>query len=127
MHDRRAQILRVIDGDSLVAMIEQDYGDFKRIEVRLGADYAPEEDDPGGPETTAFAEQWVANHDDHSEWPFLWYPKRTRADTHEIKSFDRFVGRIEAKDGDCINDDVQKFVHENGYGPGITVPAEKER
>jgi endonuclease YncB( thermonuclease family) len=121
MWDRRAKVLAVKDGDTLRVVLDQGFGDAKTIDLRLLDTWAPEKDEPGGPETREYVETWLNEHDpDGDEWPFVVTVDRNRAGTREVVTFGRYVGTLTAFDGySILNEDVNAFVASMGYGHGI--------
>jgi hypothetical protein len=121
MWDRRAKVLTVKDGDTLRVVLDQGFGDAKTIDLRLLGTFAPEHDEPGGPETREFVETWLNEHDpDGDEWPFVVTTARVRAGTHEVTTLGRYVGTLTAFDGySSLNEDINAFVASKGYGRGI--------
>jgi hypothetical protein len=121
MHDRRAKALKVKDGDTLLIEIDQGFGDSKKLSLRLLDVFAPEKDEPGGPETREFVETWLNEHDpDGDEWPFVVKFERNRSDTGEVITFNRYVGTLTAFDGfSSLGEDINAFVASRGFGHGI--------
>jgi endonuclease YncB( thermonuclease family) len=121
MWDRRAKVLKAKDGDTLRVVLDQGFGDAKTIDLRLLDTWAPEKDEPGGPETREYVETWLNEHDpDGDEWPFVVKVERNRADTREVVTFGRYVGTLTAFDGySSLNEDINAFVASKGYGRGI--------
>ncbi len=113
--DRRARVHKVVDGDTVVVVLDQGFGDTKKLALRLKGTWAPEDGEPGCFETYCFVLDWT---DSEAEWPFIVTTHRVRADTHEVTTLGRYVGTITRADGRCLNDDVNAFVALNGYGGG---------
>jgi len=119
MWDRRARLDRVIDGDTIVVELDQGFGDEKHIEVRLFGVYAPEHDQPGGPETTAFVTAWFQTLPD-LPWPFVVTTMRMKTVDREQTTFTRYVALVASLDGSrSLNADVTAFVEAQGYPRGI--------
>lgn len=55
----RATCKRVVDGDTFVGQIDLGFGAFIEIKVRLHGVNAPEHNQPGGPEATAFLQSLI--------------------------------------------------------------------
>ncbi|MGA5019263.1 hypothetical protein ACPCAA_17825 [Streptomyces griseoincarnatus] len=121
MWDRRARVLAVTDGDTLKVQLDQGFGDTKTLDLRLYDTWAPESDQPGGPETRKYVETWLDEHDpDGDEWPFVVTTKRIKNDSREVVTFGRYVGTLTALDGfSILNEDINAFVFRHGYGKGI--------
>ncbi|QMP84549.1 endonuclease [Streptomyces phage Endor2] len=113
-------MLAVKDGDTLKVQLDQGFGDTKTIDLRLYETWAPEKKELGGAETRKFVEDWLNEADpDGDEWPLVVTTRRVKADTHEISTLGRYVGLVEDIEGRILNDDINDFVAENGYGTGI--------
>lgn len=108
------------DGDTVWLELDL-YFDYRGLkDIRMKDVRAPELKDFGGPETKAFAENWLKTHDNGSVWPYYVDTERNRADTTELRTFSRFIGTIYTADLKfCLNTDVQAFVTTNGYPGGI--------
>jgi endonuclease YncB( thermonuclease family) len=121
MWDRRAAVLNVHDGDTLTALLDQGFDETVKIAVRLLGVYAPELNQPGGPECQAFVADWVATHSALAvAWPVVVTTARMKVADHEQMTFTRYVGTVTSLDGsDNLNLDVQAFIDAQGYGPGI--------
>jgi hypothetical protein len=118
MWDRRARVFSPHDGDTLLVILDQGFGDTKAIHLRLLHTFAPELDEPGGPETLAFVQNWLDKHDpDGTEWPFVVVTERVK-DEHELMTFARYVGTLTDPAGKSLNEAVTAFVKEHGYGGG---------
>lgn len=118
MWDRRARIVRVKDGDTVVDFEDVGKGDFEETDVRLFGTYAPERGQVGYEETTAFAEAWVQKHAT-SEWPFVVTYMRNKSNTREQVTFGRYVCMVRAEDTqEYLNLAVSAFVIEKGYPRG---------
>lgn len=61
MHEHRAEILRVVDGDTLECRIDHDWSIYSVQKVRLAGLNAPELRGPGGEAAKAAVEAWVKN------------------------------------------------------------------
>jgi endonuclease YncB( thermonuclease family) len=73
MWDRRATLYDVHDGDTVTVVLDQGFGDTKRIKVRLLGVYAPELNETGGTDCRNFVKEWfnaqpfrLVVHCDHS-------------------------------------------------------------
>ncbi|QMP84494.1 nuclease-like protein [Streptomyces phage Endor1] len=113
-------MLAVKDGDTLKVQLDQGFGDTKTIDLRLYETWAPEKKELGGAETRAFVEGWLNEADpDGDEWPLVVTTIRVKANTHEVSTLGRYVGLVEDIEGRCLNDDINDFVAQKGYGTGI--------
>jgi endonuclease YncB( thermonuclease family) len=119
MWDRRARVVEHHDGDSVVAILDQGFGDTKKIDVRLLGVYAPELKQVGGPETSQFVTDWLARQP-LTEWPVVVTTARMKRSDREQTTLGRWVATVTSLDGsENLNLDVIQFVAEQGYGGGI--------
>jgi endonuclease YncB( thermonuclease family) len=105
-----AKLVRVIDGDTQVLLLEQAHVFLDQEHthrhpdqrVRLLGVWCPEPSKEGGPQATAFAADWFAVHD-HPE-----YPLDLLVDTEpKWDSFRRLLAIVRcAKDRACLNEDL---------------------
>lgn len=116
MWDYRARVDRVVDGDTVDATLDLGFNINVHVSLRLLDTFAPEHDQPGGPETAAFVKAWLAKYP--GEWPLTVTTSRIKSDAHEQMSFDRYVALVTVG-FDSLNADVESFVKANGYGGGI--------
>lgn len=103
-----AKFRRVIDGDTIEMVIDLGFYIEHRIRVRVLDLYAPEvrgEERPQGLAAKALAEQWFAESDQDSEWPFF-------VTTAKGRSFNRWVGSIERAD---TEEDFCEFMTQGGF------------
>lgn len=120
MWDRRARIIYVKDGDTLKVCLDQGYGDTKTIDLRLGETWAPEKAGDGGAASREFVLDWIARHDDFSDWPFVIWTTRLKNGTKEAMTFGRYVGVVKnADETSNLNQEIASFVAANGFSGGI--------
>lgn len=120
MWDYRATVLKVKDGDTLRILLDRGFDETKSIDLRLLDTWAPEKREPGGPETRSFVTDWLNEHDpDGDDWPYVVTVERVKADTHELSTLGRYVGTLTTPEGASLNEAVNAFVAEQGYGHGI--------
>jgi endonuclease YncB( thermonuclease family) len=62
MYTYHAQVERVIDGDTLVCLVDLGFGTFRRETFRLLGLDAPELATPEGERAKAFVEEWIATN-----------------------------------------------------------------
>jgi hypothetical protein len=118
MWDRRARVTATHDGDTLIVVLDQGFGDTKSIHLRLLNTFAPELAEKGGPDTRSFVQHWLDRHDpDGDEWPYIVTTERVKTG-HELMTFSRYVGTLTDKAGESLNEAVEAFVKEHGYGGG---------
>lgn len=119
MWDKRTAVLTVLDGDTLIVDLDQGFGDRKQITLRLYGVWAPELSQPGGKETKAFVERWVAERKalSISSFPFVCTTMRVRDGSHEVMTFARYVGTLDFAN-ESLNLAIEDFVQAGGYGGG---------
>ena len=122
MWDKRAQVLAVHDGDTLpVVVIDQGFGDAKKINLRLDGVFAPELSQAGGPECRDFVTSWVAARKGTATWPFVVTTRMIRSQEHEVTTLGRIVGTL-TQGQDSLNADIAAFVAASGYAGGTGSP-----
>lgn len=120
MWDYRASVLKVKDGDTLRVLLDRGFDETKAIDLRLLDTWAPEKDEPGGPETRAFVEEWLNSRDQNKGlWPFVVTLQRTKSGDREVTTLGRYVGTLATPEGEKLNSVVDFFVIAHGYSPGI--------
>lgn len=70
MWEYRARLVRVVDGDTIVALMDTGFGGRQEEHLRLEGVSAPELGQPGGQEARQFAIEWAASASVRS-WPLL--------------------------------------------------------
>ena len=119
MWDKRAQVLSNHDGDTVTLILDQGFGDTKKINLRLDAVYAPELNQVGGPETREFVRAWCADRSmPLVTWPFVTITRMNRAVTAEQSTLGRYVGTVMCGQ-ESLNAAINAFLHERGYVGGI--------
>lgn len=119
MWDKRAWIETVHDGDTLTVILDQGFGDTKRIKLRLLGVFAPELSQTGGPETRDFVKAWLDSNKGTSTWSYVVTTARTPKSDIEQETFGRYVGTLTNLTGtENLNTAVIDFVRTNGYGGG---------
>ena len=123
MWDRRARVQRVIDGDTLEVVLDQGFGDTKRIIVRLKDCHAPERGQEGYKETKRYLTDWcIAASSGTRTWPFIVTTYRTQSDVEDM-TFNRYVAELLSTDdtgrpigraSTAVND----YVSSHAYPPG---------
>lgn len=112
-HEYRAQILRVIDGDTLVILADTGFNQRAEVNVRLIAVFAPELDEAGGPEAKAWVETWLAeNTDPARRWPVLVVTDVTKVYEPTARmTFNRYVADIyEITSGAHLNAAINDYL-----------------
>lgn len=119
MWDRRARLVRVKDGDTIVAVLDQGFRDEKEIDVRLLGVYAPELHETGGPECKTFVEKWFAQLP-FVEWPCIVTTVRMKTVDAEQMTFDRYVALVNSLDmSQSLNVEICEFIRLNGFPGGV--------
>lgn len=123
MWDKRAVLVRVKDGDSFVALLDQGFRDTKEIDVRLYGVYTPERGEEGFYECRDFAKLWF-DHEAQlvgAKWPFVVTTVRMKTVDREQTSFERYLATVTSLDGSRnLNLEMTTFAEQNGYGRGDT-------
>lgn len=123
---RRAQLIRVTDGDTVVMQMDQGCGSRQEEAIRLVNDWAPESGELGYLETSAFTSNWYRSilAGSRRRWPFVTQTiPNTAFEPNQRRSFVRYLGFIFAYDepANCLNDQVAAFLLQHPeWGPGIT-------
>jgi hypothetical protein len=122
MWDYRAALVRLVDGDSLVALIDQGMGGRQEEELRLLDVHAPEKHQPGGLETLTFVAAWVQQLKP-LRWPLHIYTvPNTSPEPAERRTFVRYLATVYdfADQSRCLNLDVQAFLAQHPeWGLGL--------
>lgn len=113
MWDYRAKCLRVIDGDTLVLLIDQGLSSRQQESIRLLDVSSPELRDLGGLETRKFLMDWL----DHwnltlLEWPlYIITSKTSTVEPEEKRTFTRYLGKIwDINKKSCLNEEINAFL-----------------
>jgi endonuclease YncB( thermonuclease family) len=119
MHDRRARFVENHDGDTVTMILDQDFDDMKKINIRLANVWAPELDEHGGIQTKAYVSFLLSGRNSIEEWPFIVHTSVTKTDK-PVKSFDRYVATVMSPDGKwSLNSELMKYITESGFKGGI--------
>jgi hypothetical protein len=93
--DYRAQLIRVIDGDTVVINFDQGLHSRQEESIRLIIVGAPEPDEAGYEEAKQFTIQWMENLDESRRWPLYIFTEPNRNfEPDERRSFVRFLGTV---------------------------------
>lgn len=99
----RAQVIRIIDGDTVVLLADTGFGGRHEVHVRIADLNAPELSEPGGAEArlrlmTVLG--WLT-----VGWPLRVATRRRETVLTEVTSFERYVADIYVRDskGDLVN------------------------
>lgn len=115
----RAALVSVVDGDTVRLLLDQGCGGRQQEDIRLLDVWAPETEDPGGPETTAFVQGWFSVSG--LRWPLVVKTMpNTKPEPGEKRSFVRYIGQVWQLDhyegelavpGRYLNQDIIDFVN----------------
>lgn len=94
MWDYRAALIRVIDGDTLVLLIDQGFGGRQEEHIRLLGVSAPELRQPGGVEARQYTLDWCSQLPP-GRWPLkLATAPNTNNDPDERRTLTRYLGVV---------------------------------
>lgn len=103
MFDYRARLTRAYDGDSFWALLDVGGGIRWEPELRLLGVSAPELNEPGGPETRDFVNDWFERRDPRREWPLHVATTPTKKfEPTEKRSFARYLATVWHFHGDPL-------------------------
>lgn len=128
MFDYRAQHLGVTDGDTVVMLMDQGFNGRQEETLRLKNVFAPEHNQPGGPETKQFVIAWFAGHSESGlKWPFyVITEKNSNPEPTEIRTFTRYVATVYVMGSGmkiCLNDTINAYLSQHPeWGHGIGTP-----
>jgi hypothetical protein len=110
----RAALIGVIDGDTLRLEIDLGFHVRTQQDIRLLAVSAPEHDEPGGQEATAYVKEWLAALWDVTppRWPLLVTTLiNHNVEPEEKRTFMRYLGTIsDIVDGRILNADLADYL-----------------
>ncbi len=118
MWSYRAQLIGVLDGDTVRVLADLGFGTRAEVDVRLVGASAPERAQPGGRETRDWTCAWIADAlRGDRRWPLLVRTESTRsAEPTERRSLNRYLGVIWAcgpgcePDGPSLNEQLRTFL-----------------
>lgn len=88
----RAQLLRVLDGDSCRLLCDTGFGGRHEVAIRLLGFSAPERYQAGGPEATQRLHDALARG--VGEWPLRVATLQRETVVSEVRSFERYVAQV---------------------------------
>lgn len=98
MFDYRAQLHRVIDGDTLVLTLDQGFSGRQEEAIRLVGVSAPELAEPGGQECLAFTLGWLGGAAT-LRWPlYVTTVPNTNPEPTERRTLVRYLGAVQYYD-----------------------------
>lgn len=105
IHEFRASLVRVIDGDTVELYVDRGHGDYSTRIVRLLGIDCPERGTPEGQQATQFTREWFSTARGlNPEWPVA-----LRSDKQD--SFGRWLVTIEDTRGRSLRDDLAAAGH----------------
>jgi endonuclease YncB( thermonuclease family) len=120
--DYRAQLVRVVDGDSAVLLFDQGLGGRQEEEVRLLNVSAPERHQAGGLECRDFVAAWIGQLPAR-RWPlYVQTVPNTTLEPAERRTFVRYLATVRdfTDRTRCLNDDLARFLAQHPeWGSGI--------
>jgi endonuclease YncB( thermonuclease family) len=94
LFDYRARAIRVLDGDTVVILVDVGFFSRVQVEIRLADVHAPEHDEPGGFEAKARLQFWLDALPQRT-WPlYVQTQKTSTEEPTERRSFTRYVGTV---------------------------------
>lgn len=82
-----------MDGDTFSAMTDNGMWARHRVSIRIADLWAPERDEPGGPEATARLAAALGRAD-AVEWPLRFVSQQRETVVTQVQSFIRYVGDV---------------------------------
>ena len=123
MFDYRAALVRVVDADSVVLLIDLGFGARVEEEIRLLGVSAPERYQPGGLESRDFTAAWFKQLSATRRWPIaVRTTPNTTLEPLEKRTFVRYLAVVsDITDPDCVlNADLATFLAQHPeWGHGI--------
>ncbi len=115
----RARLVRVLDGDSLIALCDCGFAVRYEARIRIGDLWTPETGDPGGAEATA--ELVSALGMGTTDWPLRVVTRQRETIVSEVRSFERWVADVFVRLGDGTLSDVRVLLGMGYDGTGRVV------
>jgi endonuclease YncB( thermonuclease family) len=105
MYEYRALLKEVIDGDTYVLDIDEGFRDWKHDQhLRAYGINCPEMRTEAGPVAKQYAVDWFAEHAPLGAVIIQTFPDKRLDDRSD--NFGRWLARVIAQDGACLNDDL---------------------
>jgi endonuclease YncB( thermonuclease family) len=111
----RAQLVRVLDGDTVRLLVDTGFYGRHEADIRLREVKAPELDEPGGGAAAVAVDLWMDGLAD-LRWPIgLRTYVTSTPEPSQVRSFARFVGDVWniADPSDVLNAHMRKWLAEN--------------
>lgn len=104
----RAQLVRVVDGDTIDVTVDAGFANYRTERLRLLGVNAPEMRGPSRPAALAaagYVTSWLGAVPFDDDWPLV-------IETHKGDAFGRYLARVwRTTDGRCLNDDLLASGH----------------
>lgn len=113
MWEYRAQLVEVIDGDTVRLLADTGFYARHQIDLRLLDVNAPELRDPGGQESSEWVQLWFETRLSYGlNWPLLIRTQTTRVtEPTEKQTFTRYIGDIyDITNGDHLNAQLRHWL-----------------
>lgn len=99
MYEYEATFIRAKDGDTVVVLIDQGFGNTTKQSIRFLLVNTPEKEQPGYEEATKFTEEWFAKNP-----KFIIQTHRTKSTNTAYDGWGRYFGMIYNLDRtECFN------------------------
>lgn len=115
MYEYRAELLRIIDGDTQIYNVDCGFDIWHRIRVRLARINCPEMSTPEGVAARDWTATWFGSH----SGPYTLTTTRDRTDP-----YGRYLGDVAAADGHQLNDDLLAAGQAVPYPPSARQPVD---
>lgn len=109
MYEYQAQLIRVVDGDTVHMRVDLGMNISVEATLRLVGVNCPEHGTPEGEAATAFTTDWLAAHGPR-------FVVQTTKDKRE--KYGRYLARVNSPDQNCLNDDLRAAGHAVSYDGG---------
>lgn len=103
----------VHDGDTFAVRADVGLDSHPVVWVRLKDVEAPELNEPGGKETRDHLKALIPY-----ETPCKVTTEKAPRSGQEKRTFIRYVAEVELQGGRSLNEEMERFIRVNGYGPG---------
>jgi len=98
-----AKLIAVGDGDTVKLAVDHGFEEDAKVWVRLKDVWAPESNDPGGPEATAACAAWFAEHASDGYAQLTTFRTSAPLEIRFRQSFTRYIGVVTAIGGSELN------------------------
>lgn len=98
-----ARLEEIHDGDTIRLRIDNGFGSRAVEWIRLQDVWAPELDDPGGPEAKGYCAEWFADHASDGLVRVTTFRTSAPLEIRFRQSFTRYIGVVTALNGNELN------------------------